>query len=168
MDDFKLQSFETLGEGTFGKVYLSRGPGDREVALKVLSVSETNNLDEIKKEIRIHSLISPHIHIIQILGSFSEHRNMCLVLEYISGTALTHLELSASTLAKDMYQLIIGLIHIHEHRVMHRDLKLNNIMIGSDGNLKIVDFGCAEMFPSEYTKYVGTERYKAPEMLCLK
>ena len=166
MDDFKLQSFKTLGEGTFGKVYLCRGPGDREVALKV--VSETNNLDKIKKEIRIHSLISPHIHITQIRGSFSDNGNMCLVLEYISGTVLTNLELSASTLAKYMYQLIIGLIHIHEHKVMHRDLKLNNIMIGSDGNLKIVDFGCAEMFPSKYTTYVGTDEYKAPEMLCRK
>lgn len=141
INDFKLLSFEILGKGSSGKVYLCRGPGGTEVALKVLSVSEKNNLDKIKKEIQIHSCISPHINIIQIYGSFPERQNICLVLEY----ALSHLDypLSASTLAKYMYQLIIGLIHIHEHRVMHRDLKFDNIMIGSDGNLKIVDFGCA-------------------------
>ena len=164
-EDGSDHKFKFLGEGSFGKVFLVPGLGGRDVALKVLDA--TNVLADIQKEIEIHSKLKPHINVIQMYGSFAGSQNMCLVLEYASGTPLCNLKgpLSASTSAKIIRQVIDGLNHIHEYNVMHRDMKPDNIVLdGNNENLKIVDFGSATFFPSQCTKEAGTEEYLAPEM----
>ena len=64
-------------------------------------------------------------------------------------------------------QLVLGIKHLHENDIMHRDLKLSNLMINTDGFLKIVDFGLAQVLRHGQftTSIVGTPSYMAPEIL---
>ncbi len=68
-----------------------------------------------------------------------------------------------------MHQLLLGLVHCHERRIMHRDLKLGNLLVDSEGSkLKIADFGLARTFGAPlktYTHEISTLWYRAPEVL---
>ena len=94
------------------------------------------------------------------------------MLEFIEGGDIADLLFEKQRLSEDVIlfyaaQLILGIGHLHSKKIVHRDLKTENVLIGKDGYLKIIDYGVArKMEPDEDAMtYGGTEDYMAPEMI---
>ncbi|KAM8933758.1 mitogen-activated protein kinase kinase kinase 20 isoform 1-T1 [Pelodytes ibericus] len=163
-----LQFFESCGGGSFGSVYRAQWLSqEKEVAVKKLL--------KIEKEAEILSMLS-HRNIIQFYGAVLEPPNYCIVTEYAAGGSLYEYINSNRSEEMDMDHIMAwatdvakGMHYLHMEapiRVIHRDLKSRNVVITSDGVLKICDFG-ASRFHSHTThmSLVGTFPWMAPEVI---
>ncbi|XP_073470061.1 cyclin-dependent kinase 2 isoform X2 [Aquarana catesbeiana] len=148
MDNF--QKVEKIGEGTYGVVYKARN-------------RETGEVVALKK-IRLDTLLDV-IHTENKLYLVFEFLNQDLK-KFMDGSTITGIPLA---LVKSyLFQLLQGLAFCHSHRVLHRDLKPQNLLINSDGAIKLADFGLARAFGvpvRTYTHEVVTLWYRAPEIL---
>lgn len=172
-----LQSFEigrSLGKGKFGNVYLAREKQSKFiVALKVLSkeqLKENNLQHQLRREIEIQSHLH-HPNILKLYGHFYDDTRVYLVLEYAPRGELSKKlrdarQFDEPTSATYTKQIIKALEVCHSRNVIHRDIKPENILIGSDGELKIADFGWSVHEPSSRRQTMcGTLDYLPPEML---
>ncbi|ORY69067.1 cell division control protein 2 [Pseudomassariella vexata] len=195
MDNF--QKLEKLGEGTYGVVYKARdlANGGRIVALKKIRL-ETEDEGVPSTAIREISLLKEmkHPNIMRLFNIVhADGHNLYLVCEFLdldlkkymetlpvsdggrgkalpegSSESLGRLGLGDAMVKKFMWQLCSGVRYCHSHRVLHRDLKPQNLLIDRDGNLKLADFGLARAFGvplRTYTHEVVTLWYRAPEIL---
>ncbi|XP_071706984.1 G-type lectin S-receptor-like serine/threonine-protein kinase At4g27290 [Rutidosis leptorrhynchoides] len=167
-----------LGEGGFGPVYKGVMDDGQEIAVKRLSDTSTQGLDEFKNEVRcIHKL--QHRNLVKILGSCAQKNEVMLIYEYMRNGSLDTIlfdETKSSVLDWSQRFCIIkgiarGLLYLHQDshlRIIHRDLKASNILLDSDMNPKISDFGLARIFEGYETgastkNVVGTYGYIPPE-----
>ena len=165
-ESFTLLSLTPLGEGGFGRVYCARGPvRNRLVALKVIPKGETDSL--VKDEIRIQSGLPFHENILQLYSYFAEKKEICLVLEYAPSGSLFEQgrPFAAETSARYIREVCNGLSHIHQHRIIHRDMKMENLVLGTDGRVKIIDFGEAKFVDEHTNSLCGSPFNRSPEMI---
>ena len=178
----KYEILSKLGSGSFGNVYLARNRFTYEkVALKQIKKSSANLLSdgEIKDEIEILKKLD-HPDIVRIIESFNTKNSYILITEYCEGGELfdqVKNQLSETQIAVIFRQLLSGLAYLHSNNIVHRDLKLENILIneiekskttGEDlFNIKIIDFGTARIFDKNRKpqSIVGSSYYIAPEVL---
>lgn len=199
IDDYDIG--QLLGKGGFACVYRARHriSGDN-VALKVIAKSiavvattgghdaAVNSINRVKNEILIHSQLR-HRNIVRFMGCFEDDHNVYMILELCNyGNMFQFLRrngpLSETIAVVVIQQLILALEYIHEHGVVHRDLKLSNILLArpdinissnsSDSDyendksfIKICDFGLAikkEHPDEEHYTLCGTPNYIAPEI----
>ena len=178
----KYKILDKLGSGSFGKVFLAQNIYTKEkVAMKEIKKSNKDLLSdgEIKDEIDILKSLD-HPDIVRIIESFNTKDSYILVTEYCEGGELydqVRNQLSETQIAVIFKQLLSGLAYLHSHNIVHRDLKLENILIqeiekskttGEDlFNIKIIDFGTARIFDSKRKpqSIVGSSYYIAPEVL---
>ncbi|KAK2167220.1 hypothetical protein LSH36_31g08007 [Paralvinella palmiformis] len=152
MDDFEF--LKVLGKGTFGKVILCREKATGCLyAIKVL-----------KKSV----IIAKHLKY-----SFQTEDRLCFVMEYVNGGELFYHLSRVRIFTEDRTrfygaEIISALGYLHQHNIVYRDLKLENLLLDKDGHIKIADFGlCKEdMVLGATTKtFCGTPEYLAPEVL---
>jgi cyclin-dependent kinase 7 len=175
----KYEKGKELGEGTFGKVYEGVVKATRErVAIKKIKVQlgyrdglHPTALREIKYLREISQ--KPHENIIKMYDAYQRGSSLYLVFEY----CLNDLEriikdektqLPPCDIKSYMRMLLSGVAYCHKHFLLHRDLKPNNLMIGSDYRLKLIDFGLAKSYASPFRRYkseVVTLWYRSPELL---
>src|SRR5713226_6423262 len=174
---------EQIGAGGMGVVYRAHDEQlDRDVAIKVLPVGTLT--DEVaRKRFRKEALTLAklnHPNIATIFEFSSQNSTDYLVTEYVSGQSLDE-KLAAGMLSEKEVvglgiQLAQGLSAAHEHGIVHRDLKPANLRLTSDGRLKILDFGLAQLMPhaseigltatlTQSQEVTGTLPYMAPEQL---
>ncbi|KAL4871697.1 hypothetical protein BDV12DRAFT_18401 [Aspergillus spectabilis] len=194
MDNY--QKIEKIGEGTYGVVYKAREltHPNRIVALKKIRL-EAEDEGVPSTAIREISLLKEmnDPNIVRLLNIVhADGHKLYLVFEYLDldlkkymealpvseggrgralpdGSGLSKsLGLGEAMVKKFMAQLIEGIRYCHSHRVLHRDLKPQNLLIDRDGNLKLADFGLARAFGvplRTYTHEVVTLWYRSPEIL---
>lgn len=174
MDTF--QKIEKIGEGTYGVVYKAKDKvTGRVVALKKIRL-ETESEGVPSTAIREISLLKEldHPNIVKLLDVVHSEKKLYLVFEYLNKDLKKFMDESPTTglplpLVKSyLWQLLQGIAHCHAHRVLHRDLKPQNLLIDSEGNIKLADFGLARAFGvpvRTYTHEVVTLWYRAPEIL---
>ena len=178
----KYKILSKLGEGSFGTVYLAQNKYTKEkVAMKEIKKANKKLLSdgEIRDEIDILKKLD-HPDIVRIIESFNTRESYFLVTEYCEGGELfdqVRNQLSETQIAVIFRQLLSGLAYLHSHNIVHRDLKLENILIyetekskttGEDlFNIKIIDFGTARIFDKSKNpqSIVGSSYYIAPEVL---
>ena len=178
----KYKILDKLGSGSFGKVFLAQNKYTKEkVAMKEIKKANKDLLSdgEIKDEIDILKSLD-HPDIVRIIESFNTKDSYVLVTEYCEGGELydqVRNQLSETQIAVIFKQLLSGLAYLHSHNIVHRDLKLENILIqeiekskstGEDlFNIKIIDFGTARIFDNKKKpqSIVGSSYYIAPEVL---
>ena len=178
----KYEILSKLGSGSFGSVYLARNKYTNEkVALKQIKKSSANLLSdgEITDEIEILKNLD-HPDIVRIIESFNTKNSYILITEYCEGGELfdqVKNQLSETQIAVIFKQVLSGLAYLHSNNIVHRDLKLENILIheiekskttGEDlFNIKIIDFGTARIFDKKRNpqSIVGSSYYIAPEVL---
>ncbi|XP_062539033.1 cyclin-dependent kinase-like 1 isoform X1 [Armigeres subalbatus] len=170
----RYEKLSRLGEGSYGVVYKCR---DRDtgslVAVKRFVESEDD--PAIRKialrEIRLLKNLK-HPNLVCLLEVFRRKRRLHLVFEFCEHTVLHELERypegCPDNLTKQItFQTIQGVAYCHKQGCLHRDIKPENILLTAQGQVKLCDFGFARMLsPGEnYTDYVATRWYRAPELL---
>ncbi|XP_009982765.1 PREDICTED: cyclin-dependent kinase 3 [Tauraco erythrolophus] len=178
MDAFQevFQKVDKIGEGTYGVVYKARNRRTGQVvALKKIRLdSETEGVPSTA--IREISLLRElkHPNIVRLLDVIHSRKKLYLVFEYLNQDLKKYMDSTQTrelpfSLAKSyLFQLLQGVSFCHSHRVIHRDLKPQNLLINEAGAIKLADFGLARAFGvplRTYTHEVVTLWYRAPEIL---
>ena len=146
---------QTLGEGEFGKVKLGwKKDGSVQVAIKLIRRENLNanptRLPKIYREINILTGLS-HPNIVRLHEKVETERHIGIILEYASGGELfdyilTHRYLKDSSARRLFAQLVSGVGYLHKKGIVHRDLKLENLLLDRNRNIIITDFGFANTF----------------------
>ncbi|XP_072197896.1 serine/threonine-protein kinase 36 [Excalfactoria chinensis] len=165
---------EVIGEGSFGRVYKGRRRCSAQVvALKFIPKvgRSEKELKNLQREIEIMRGLH-HPNIIQMLDSFETDKEVVMVTDYAEGELFQILEDDGS-LPEDQVQIIAAqlvsaLYYLHSHRILHRDMKPQNILLGKDGVIKLCDFGFARAMSIHtmvLTSIKGTPLYMSPELV---
>ncbi|RKP39349.1 kinase-like domain-containing protein, partial [Dimargaris cristalligena] len=167
---------KSLGRGTFSKVYLGVNKAtDEHVALKFIKNRPGSKSDKheirVQREINILTLIQ-HPNIISIKKRADTTNNTILVMEYAQGGELLsyirqHGRLQEQEARVFFRQIVSAIDYCHKNCVLHRDLKLENVMLDARKSIKIIDFGFANTFryDSLLDTFCGSPFYAAPEMV---
>uniref|UniRef100_A0A8C1RP11 non-specific serine/threonine protein kinase n=1 Tax=Cyprinus carpio TaxID=7962 RepID=A0A8C1RP11_CYPCA len=173
---------ETIGKGTYGKVYkvLNRVNGSK-AAVKILD--PIHDIDEeIEAEYNILKALSDHPNVVKFFGMFykKDVKNgdqLWLVLELCNGGSVTDLakgmlkrgdRMEEPVIAYILHEALMGLQHLHINKTIHRDVKGNNILLTTEGGIKLVDFGVSAQLTNTRLRRntsVGTPFWMAPEVI---
>ena len=165
-----------LGSGAFGKVVLGKHIITGEtVAIKILDKIILNQTPEdyelVKKEMSILKLVK-HKYIIQLYEILQTPNHIFIVMEYCDGKDIMDYILSKNFLSesdalKYFQQLINALFYLHSQNIAHRDIKIDNILLDRNKNLKLIDFGLSTKYSDNklLDQPCGTIVYSAPEVL---
>jgi serine/threonine protein kinase len=174
-----FQFIRKLGEGSFGTVVLTKGklPGGPEqlYAIKALKKRNitTSTISEIMAEKEAFMLTSGHPFITTMYSCFQNTGHLFFVMEYMSGgnlkEQLDEVEFFSEKRAKFYAaEIVLAVQFLHQHGILHRDLKLENVLVGSDGHCKIADFGLSKLGLFRHCKTTtkcGTPFCMAPEIV---
>uniref|UniRef100_A0A9R1SD00 non-specific serine/threonine protein kinase n=2 Tax=Cyprinus carpio TaxID=7962 RepID=A0A9R1SD00_CYPCA len=165
---------EVIGEGSFGRVYKGRRKfSGQVVALKFIPKvgRSEKDLRSLKREIDIMRGLK-HPNIVLLLDSFETEREVVVVTEYAEGELFQILEddgsLPENQVREIACQLVSALYYLHSHRILHRDMKPQNILLGKGGVVKLCDFGFARAMSVStlvLTSIKGTPLYMSPELV---
>ncbi len=165
-----------LGKGGMAIVYQAvHVETGQVVALKMMShrlVYDATSLQMFQREARLIESFD-HRNIIAMQGRFEAFRSFFIVLEYCNGESLEEVLKENGPLSVEEFRAVISQVaaaldYAHSRQVVHRDIKPSNIMLGTDGVVKLMDFGLAnpiEDMPSGAQAIVGTPQFMAPEQL---
>ncbi|MBI4800899.1 MAG: serine/threonine protein kinase [Elusimicrobia bacterium] len=167
---------QKLGQGGMGSVYLARHEAlDKLVCVKLLSpelAREERNVEFFLREARSAAKLE-HPNIVHVYNFGQENGSYFIVMSYVDGKSLADIVAEKGPLSVDAATFIIvrvmeGLSHAHSHTIIHRDIKPSNILLGMDGQPRIVDFGLARSINEEKQltiagEMVGTAYFMSPE-----
>ncbi|RWR88128.1 wall-associated receptor kinase-like protein 5 isoform X1 [Cinnamomum micranthum f. kanehirae] len=167
-----------LGEGGYGPVYKGKLPRGQEIAVKRLSASSTQGLEEFKNEVSLTARLQ-HVNLVQVLGFCSERDEKMLIYEYMPNKSLDlylfdpirRYVLDWNKRVRIIEGVIQGLLYLQEYSnftIIHRDLKSSNILLDEEMKAKISDFGMAKLFRKDIDeantdRIVGTFGFAPPE-----
>jgi len=167
-----------LGKGNFGKVMLAETKTTKQLyAIKVLKkefIIENDEVESIRSEKRVFLVANKERHpfLLTLHACFQTETRVYFVMEYISGGDLMlHIQRGQfGTKRAQFYaaEVCLALKYFHENGVIYRDLKLDNIMLTTDGHIKVADYGlCKEdmWYGSTTSTFCGTPEFMAPEIL---
>ncbi|XP_062091497.1 serine/threonine-protein kinase TIO isoform X1 [Humulus lupulus] len=165
---------ELVGEGSFGKVYKGRRKyTGQTVAMKFIMKHGKSDKDihNLRQEIEILRKLK-HENIIEMLDSFESPQEFCVVTEFAQGELFEILEddkcLPEEQVQAIAKQLVRALHYLHSNRIIHRDMKPQNILIGAGSVIKLCDFGFARAMSTNTVvlrSIKGTPLYMAPELV---
>ena len=173
----RYQVISKLGEGAYGKVYLAEDLKNKnqKVAVKQLKSSSVEEGVPISS-LREISLLKElnHINIVKLMDVVHLQNNIVLVFEYVETDLKIMLKknnnkgLEPKLYKSFLYQLLKGIQHIHRMKILHRDIKSENLLISKDNKLKITDFGLARGYGlpiKNFRNDVVSLWYRAPDIL---
>eukprot|EP00884_Botryococcus_braunii_P004083 jgi/Botrbrau1/13676/Bobra.0378s0008.1 len=170
----ELSKVAVLGAGAFGQVHLVKG-GGKHFALKTLSKPQIMDMglqEHVKREkMLMAEMDSPFLT--NLVTSFKDAQHLYLLLESVMGGELfTYLQSRSTPLREDHARfyaacVVMGLEYMHDRNVMWRDLKPENLLVDTNGYVKLADFGFAKKLPQGAKSYTlcGTPEYLPPEMV---
>jgi len=168
---------QKLGEGTYGIVFRATNTRTgKEVALKKIRMENEEQGVPPTTLREVSTLLElKHPNIVELLSVVSVGTNLFLEFEFMAQDLRRYMDNAggmgsegAKLIKSYMYQLLNGLEYCHSHRILHRDLKPQNLLIDTKGFLKLADFGLARVFSiplRPYSHEVVTLWYRAPEVL---
>ncbi|XP_073643715.1 serine/threonine-protein kinase N2 isoform X4 [Tursiops truncatus] len=181
MFQFNLQDFRccaVLGRGHFGKVLLAEYKHTNEMfaikALKKGDIVARDEVDSLMCEKRIFETVNSvrHPFLVNLFACFQTKEHVCFVMEYAAGGDLMmHIHTDVFSEPRAVFYaacVVLGLQYLHEHKIVYRDLKLDNLLLDTEGFVKIADFGlCKEGmgFGDRTSTFCGTPEFLAPEVL---
>ncbi|XP_074186006.1 serine/threonine-protein kinase Nek5 isoform X2 [Rhinolophus sinicus] len=173
----KYDVIKVIGEGAFGKAYLAKGKSDskhcviKEINFAKMPIQEK---EASKKEVILLAKMK-HPNIVTFFSSFQEHNRLFIVMEYCDGGDLMKrinrqrgVLFSEDQVLSWFVQISLGLKHIHDRKILHRDIKTQNIFLSKNGMVaKLGDFGIAKVLNNSMElarTCVGTPYYLSPEI----
>lgn len=147
--------------------------GERKLFLKAASDEKGNlaeNIARLQREYKLLERLYGNEHVVRCIGWRNDAEvGLCIVMEYIDGVTLTEFLASSPSFKEKkrvLYELLDALAFIHNHQVVHNDLKLENILITRNGhNVKLIDFGYADSDANLDKATGGTTAFASPELL---
>lgn len=144
---------KTIGKGNFARVMLARHmPTNSEVAIKIIDKTQLNpnSLEKLFREVSIMKLLN-HPNIVKLYEVIETEKTLYLVMEYISnGEVFEYLVKNGrmkENIARQKFRQILSAVqYLHSQNIIHRDLKAENLLLDSNLDVKIVDFGFSNMF----------------------
>ncbi|XP_050395697.1 misshapen-like kinase 1 isoform X4 [Patella vulgata] len=191
LDDIDLSSLrdpagifdliEVVGNGTYGQVYKGRHTKTGQLAaIKVMNVTEEEE-EEIKLEINVLKKYSHHRNIATYYGAFikkgppGKDDQLWLVMEFCGAGSVTDLvKATKGNCLKEEWisyvcrEILRGLAHLHGNRVIHRDIKGQNVLLTDNAEVKLVDFGVSAQLDKTIGRrntFIGTPYWMAPEVI---
>ncbi|XP_018586856.1 serine/threonine-protein kinase N2-like isoform X2 [Scleropages formosus] len=176
LTDFKCVA--VLGRGHFGKVLLAEYKSTGEMfaikALKKGDIVAREEVDSLMCEKRIFETVNSvrHPFLVNLFACFQTKDHVCFVMEYAAGGDLMmHIHADVFSEPRAVFYaacVVLGLQFLHDHKIVYRDLKLDNLLLDTEGYVKIADFGlCKEGmgFRDRTSTFCGTPEFLAPEVL---
>ncbi|XP_067166653.1 NUAK family SNF1-like kinase 2 [Apteryx mantelli] len=170
----RYEFLETLGKGTYGKVKKARERSGKLVAIKSIrkdKIKDEQDLVHIRREIEIMSSLN-HPHIIAVHEVFENSSKIVIVMEYASKGDLYDYISERQRLTEQearhfFRQVVSAVYYCHKNGIVHRDLKLENILLDANGNIKIADFGLSNVYQQDklLQTYCGSPLYASPEII---
>jgi len=179
-----------IGQGASGSVYVARirEAAPSRIAQDIMrmngpraqvAIKQMDLRSQPRKELIVNEIIvmkeSRHENIVNFLDAFLQEETfeLWVVMEFMEGGALTDVidnnaSISEDQIATICYETCKGLMHLHAQNIIHRDIKSDNVLLSSKGNVKITDFGfCAKLTEqrSKRATMVGTPYWMAPEVV---
>ncbi|KAJ9104015.1 hypothetical protein QFC19_004149 [Naganishia cerealis] len=170
------RNLNKIGQGASGGVYSAYQSGTNLcVAIKQMNLEKQPKQDLIINEILVMRS-SRHKNIVNFIDSYLWKGDLWVIMEYMEGGSLTDIVtcnvMSEGQIAAVARETTEGLRHLHQHGVIHRDIKSDNVLLSMDGNIKLTDFGfCAQISDPAHAKrttMVGTPYWMAPEVVMRK
>eukprot|EP01029_Cantina_marsupialis_P023529 TRINITY_DN5895_c0_g4_i2.p1 TRINITY_DN5895_c0_g4~~TRINITY_DN5895_c0_g4_i2.p1 ORF type:complete len:746 (+),score=235.55 TRINITY_DN5895_c0_g4_i2:948-3185(+) len=173
-----LEALDTLGIGTYGKVQKVRHRDTG--ALFALKSLHKTTLIELGQEFNVVSEKSimqklDHPNILRLVATYNDPNRLYMLLELVRGGELYVMMKRRSRQGKKLRPsqakfyaacVVLALEHMHDRQIIHRDLKTENLLIDSEGYIKLVDFGFAKQLEDNRTyTFCGTPEYMSPEMV---
>uniref|UniRef100_A0A8C1GU59 non-specific serine/threonine protein kinase n=1 Tax=Cyprinus carpio TaxID=7962 RepID=A0A8C1GU59_CYPCA len=172
----KYERLKKIGEGSFGKAILVKSRTDsRQYVIKEIGISRMSNKErqESRKEVAVLANMS-HPNIVQYKESFEESGCLYIVMAYCEGGDLfKKINNQRGTLFTEeqildwFVQICLALKHVHDRKILHRDIKSQNIFLTKDGTIQLGDFGIARVLNSTVElarTCIGTPYYLSPEI----
>ena len=170
-----LEIMRTLGAGTFGRVKLCRHkPTGKAMALKILQKAQIVAYGQQKNVMNERDVMAmmDHPFVLKLMATYTDRNCLFMVLEYVAGGELFTLLANQPTgcLSSEDAKfygagVIAGLGALHEKYILYRDLKPENMLIDSEGFIKIIDLGFAKVVKDRTYTLCGTPEYLAPELV---
>ncbi len=168
---YKIES--QLSQGGMSLLYLGIHPTTQKpIAVKVLSPAYVNHVEAKERFLKEAEIIATacHPNIVKLYGHGEWEKGLYIGMEFIQGISMRLFILKQSLSMRRCLEIILqvayALLHLHSHGVIHRDLKPENILITEDGEIKVIDFGIAQLHTDKETvdqTFVGTPNYMSPE-----
>ncbi|XP_072534800.1 serine/threonine-protein kinase Nek1 isoform X3 [Salminus brasiliensis] len=172
----KYEKVKKIGEGSFGKAILVRSREDgHQYVIKEIGISRMSNKErqESRKEVAVLANMS-HPNIVQYKESFEEGGCLYIVMDYCEGGDLFKkinnqkgVLFSEEQILDWFVQICLALKHVHDRKILHRDIKSQNIFLTKDGTIQLGDFGIARVLNSTVElarTCIGTPYYLSPEI----
>ena len=163
-----------LGIGAFAQVKLVRHKNsDKMLALKVIDLNTSQNYEaesrQIQLELKIHKSLV-HQNIVRVYDYMQEGKKYYLLMDYVQKGDMYKLlkkkkKLGEKEVKHLVFQLVSALSYLHGKGIMHRDLKLENLLLDEGNWLKLCDFGWCTDKTSLRSTFCGTYEYMAPELV---
>ncbi|XP_022691440.1 mitogen-activated protein kinase kinase kinase kinase 4-like isoform X2 [Varroa jacobsoni] len=176
-----FELIEVVGNGTYGQVYKGRHTKTGQLAaIKIMDVTEDEE-EEIKLEINVLKKYSHHRNIATYYGVFIQKSppgkddKLWLVMEYCGAGSVTDLvkstkgqQLKEEWIAYVCREILRGLAHLHQNKIIHRDIKGQNVLLTDNAEVKLVDFGVSAQLDRTIGRrntFIGTPYWMAPEVI---
>ncbi|XP_060040286.1 serine/threonine-protein kinase Nek1 isoform X2 [Erinaceus europaeus] len=172
----KYVRLQKIGEGSFGKAILVKSTEDgRQYVIKEISISRMSSKEreESRREVAVLENMK-HPNIVQYRESFEENGSLYIVMDYCEGGDLfKRINAQKGTFFQEdqildwFVQICLALKHVHDRKILHRDIKSQNIFLTKDGTVQLGDFGIARVLNSTVElarTCIGTPYYLSPEI----
>lgn len=166
---------DRIGAGGFGQVFkCSNKESHERFAMKVADATKRK---ELEQEIKMHALSNGHRNIVAFIEAFEYQKKVFMIVELMNAGCLTDyiLELPPTIHWKEqaiffvLREMLMGLAFMHHNNYLHRDIKSDNVLLNSKGEVKLADFGFAVGLTKQENKrtsVLGTPFWMAPEIIC--
>ena len=174
----KYRKVKVVGKGSFGFALLVQRTDDRK--LYIMKIIDVTKMDQKQKEEALNEVhvlkAMRHPYIVTYRESFMDKRCLCIVMDYADGGDMYRKIAKQKQLGKGFpenmildwfVQICLAIKHIHDKKILHRDLKTQNVFLTSKGEVKIGDFGIARVLQHTYDcaqTAIGTPYYLSPEI----
>lgn len=161
-----------IGTGSSGDVYKAIHRNTRrKVAIKIMQITKDTRTELIENEIRMMIRSKDHENVVQYYDTYLRQDELWIVMEYINGGKLTdclYLAMTEQQIAAILKQVLLTLDHMHDRNMIHRDIKSDNVLLTSNNEVKLADFGFTTILTDEFPRrrsVVGTPYWMSPEVV---